>query len=67
VLAGIVVGAVLAFFMRAWVESVIGASGVNPLALVAAAVLLSLVAALATYIPGRRATRVEPMQALRTD
>ncbi len=67
VLAGMVVGAVLAFFMRAWVESVIGASGVNPLALVAAGVLLSLVAALATYIPGRRATRVEPMQALRTE
>jgi putative ABC transport system permease protein len=67
VLIGMLAGAALAFIMRAWVASVIGANGTNPVALIVAALLLSVVAALATYIPSRRATRVQPMQALRTE
>jgi putative ABC transport system permease protein len=67
VLAGIVLGAALAYAARVWVNSVMGAGGSSPAALLLGAVLLSVVAALATLIPARRAMRVEPMEALRNE
>jgi putative ABC transport system permease protein len=66
-LSGMVIGAVLAVAMRAWIESLLGSDRSSPYALVASALLLCTVAALATLIPARHAMYVEPMQALRTE
>ena len=42
-------------------------SPIDPLAFAAAVALLITVAALAAYVPARRATRIDPVQALRAD
>jgi len=41
--------------------------GNDPLIFLAAAGVLAIVAALAAYLPARRAARIDPMQALRTE
>ncbi|HKR26403.1 MAG TPA: ABC transporter permease [Acidobacteriaceae bacterium] len=65
--AGIVLGAALAYAARLWVNSLMGAGGSSPAALLIGALLMSAVAALATLIPARRAMGVEPMEALRSE
>jgi predicted permease len=64
---GVVIGAGLVIAMRTWVDSLIGATGTSAGALLSAGILLCAVASIATLVPARRATRIQPMQALRTE
>ena len=78
--AGLVAGSALAIALGRAVASVsftnsgmganarlLGSGANDPLIYVAAAVFLCVVAALASYLPARRAASVDPMQALRTE
>jgi hypothetical protein len=64
--AGIALGTLLAFAgARAASSVLLGITPTDPPAFIIAAVFLMLVAALACYLPARRAARIEPMAALR--
>jgi len=66
VVVGIAVGVPLAFALGRVVQGqLFELSAQDPIALAAAASILGIVAAAAGYLPARRATRVDPMLALR--
>ena len=52
-------------FSRLLKNQLFGVSAFDPLTFVVTALVLIAAALLATYIPARRATRVDPMEALR--
>src|SRR5262249_22039734 len=65
---GVASGCVLAALgTRALASLLFGISPLDPVTLVAAAALLSIVALTASYIPARHAARSDPMAALRTE
>jgi putative ABC transport system permease protein len=67
-IAGIVLGAVGAFtLMRLMTNLLFSVQPEDPITFATVAVLLGIVAALASYLPGRRATRVDPVVALRAE
>lgn len=66
VMVGIAIGLVGSFFLTRTMRSLLFEVSPNdPLTIVSIVVLLILVALLASYIPARRATRVDPIVALR--
>ena len=65
---GIALGLAGAWSLRRVVESMLyGVAPNDPIAFAAAAVVLLVMAVLASYIPSGRATRVDPVRAMRTE
>lgn len=68
VVVGIVVGTVGAVYLSRFLETLLyEVEPGDPKTLAAVAVLFLIVAAVAAYLPARRATRVDPLVALRAE
>jgi putative ABC transport system permease protein len=66
VIAGVVIGLPLAYAMAHYSESILyGVNAGSPLSYVLGLALIAVVALVACYLPARRATRVDPLVALR--
>jgi putative ABC transport system permease protein len=65
-MGGIVIGLLASFALARFVTSLLfGVSGADPVTFGAVAAVLMVVATLATYIPAWKASRVDPVDALR--
>jgi putative ABC transport system permease protein len=63
---GVVLGSLLAYGMTRLLASLLfGVNAADPFAFAAVAGILTMVALVATYIPARRATAIDPANALR--
>ena len=67
-LAGLLIGLALSLTLTRFLQSqLFGLAASDSVTFIGVAVLLSMVALAATYIPARRASRVDPVQALRKE
>ena len=66
VMVGVVAGLPAVWAGSRWIESLLfGVQPLDPAVIAAAIVVLLLAAQLAAYLPARRASRVDPLEALR--
>ncbi|MFC5860709.1 ADOP family duplicated permease [Acidicapsa dinghuensis] len=67
-LAGVVLGTLGSFALSRWMTSLLfGTTPTNPAVFTGVSLLLCAVALIAAYVPARRAARIEPLHALRTE
>jgi putative ABC transport system permease protein len=67
-LAGVAIGIGASFLLTQWLRALLyGVSATDPITFLAVALLLLLTAMFACWIPARRASRVDPMIALRSE
>ena len=67
-LAGVAVGTLGSFLLSKWIVSLLfGTTPTDPAVFSSVILLLCAVALFAAYIPARRASRIDPMRALRTE
>jgi ABC-type lipoprotein release transport system permease subunit len=67
-LAGVALGTLASFALNKWLDSLLfDTTSTNPAVFSGVALLLCAVALVAAYLPARRASRIEPLQALRTE
>jgi predicted permease len=67
-LAGVALGTLGSFALSKWIESLLfGTTPTNPAVFSSVGLLLCAVALIAAYVPARRASRIEPLRALRTE
>ena len=67
-LTGMAIGVVCSVALTWVLRSVLyGISATDPVSFLAVAIVLTMVAAIASYVPARWATRVDPIRALRTE
>ncbi len=67
-LVGVVLGTLGSFALSKWIESLLfGTTPTNPAVFSSVGLLLCAVALIAAYVPARRASRIEPLRALRTE
>lgn len=67
-IAGLLVGAIIALALKRFIVSILfGVSGTDPLTFVIVWVVLIGVALLASYLPARRATKIDPLIALHAE
>ena len=66
VAVGVAMGVIVAFALTRWAQSMLfGVSISDPSVLSGAAALVLITAAIAAFAPARRASRIDPMRALR--
>jgi len=67
-LVGVALGTIGSFALSKWIESLLfGTTSTNPAVFSGVILLLCAVALVAAYAPARRASRIDPMEALRTE